>query len=120
MKFSTLKTVSGETIIDVDLKKEYRFLKTPDEDDVPEFEKQLPVPSLVKNGVRFTVPMLDPTPGFFFSFAEWCDDAEEAILVVDQDNNKVGAYFVHEQAKIWGSTVANYKGADQGTLGPED
>ena len=49
--------------------------------------------SVEKTGVRFTVPMTDPTPGFFFALAGMADDRESCTLVFDEENNMVGAFF---------------------------
>jgi len=83
-----IQKFDGMGMFDTDMESAYSILeKSEDKED-----GGLSVAKEV-NGIRFTVPMQDPTPGFFFSVAEGCDENKECTLVVDEENNKVGAFF---------------------------
>ena len=43
-------------------------------------------------GLRFTVTLQQPQPGFFFSVADLCDDVDECVFVINETKNLCGCY----------------------------
>jgi len=87
MKFLTEKVEQNTVMFDTDMVSKYGVMeKLEDGSGLSELKEV--------SGPRFTVNLQDPQPGFFFSLADFADDAKEGVLVINDKDNKVGAYFV--------------------------
>jgi hypothetical protein len=45
------------------------------------------------SGVRFTIELLEPSPAFFISVADFLDDNKDCTIIFHEGFNLIGAYF---------------------------